>query len=183
MSTDDVNRHSGASSIMRRPHLRKANDCREIALPCRVSVGGVAPLARRVMVQPPAVGSLGKRERAGHWHPSGVRLDCRDRVRLPKCRRSDSMPEARSARPQWQVRRIPLEGREVGEWFRLRGWSVDGGDLKALTPPSMRHLSATSPSDVCGTRRLRSHCPAHTGGSPRKTTRSSSTLRVVESSS
>ncbi|MGC0368701.1 hypothetical protein [Microbacterium sp. SLBN-111] len=31
------------------------------------------------------------------------------------------MPEPRSP---WRVRRIPLEGAEVAEWFRLRGWVV-----------------------------------------------------------
>ncbi|MGC0368704.1 helix-turn-helix domain-containing protein [Microbacterium sp. SLBN-111] len=41
------------------------------------------------------------------------------------------MPEARSSRSPWKVRRIPLEGREVGEWFRLRGWTVVGGDSES----------------------------------------------------
>ncbi|MDQ1074639.1 mannose-6-phosphate isomerase-like protein (cupin superfamily) [Microbacterium sp. SORGH_AS 969] len=31
-------------------------------------------------------------------------------------------------RSPWRVRRIPLEGREVGEWFRLRGWTVEQSD-------------------------------------------------------
>lgn len=41
------------------------------------------------------------------------------------------MPDSRPPRSPWHVRRIPLEGREVAEWFRLRGWSVTDADLAA----------------------------------------------------
>ncbi|MEV8240036.1 hypothetical protein AB0O90_07370 [Microbacterium testaceum] len=34
-------------------------------------------------------------------------------------------------RSPWRVRRTPLEGREVAEWFRLRGWAVELPDATA----------------------------------------------------
>ncbi|WP_036327085.1 cupin domain-containing protein, partial [Microbacterium sp. B19] len=40
------------------------------------------------------------------------------------------MPDPRSP---WRVRRIPLEGSEVAEWFRLRGWvETDSGAAHAF---------------------------------------------------
>jgi hypothetical protein len=41
------------------------------------------------------------------------------------------MSDPRPPRSSWRVRRIPLEGREVAEWFRLRGWSATDADLAA----------------------------------------------------
>ena len=37
-------------------------------------------------------------------------------------------PDPHPPRSPWRVRRTPLEGSEVAEWFRLRGWSVEQPD-------------------------------------------------------
>lgn len=34
-------------------------------------------------------------------------------------------------RSPWRVRRVPLEGREVAEWFRMRGWSATDAESAA----------------------------------------------------
>ena len=34
-------------------------------------------------------------------------------------------------RSPWRVRRVPLEGREVAEWFRMRGWAAIDAEATA----------------------------------------------------